>query len=87
MDKEQVIKGIKERLYSTCELRPSEVLVLKEYIEDLENNWNELKSRTQKKIEQLEYYNEQLITSPYTPQIETLKLTLKDMQELEGNNE
>lgn len=57
-----------------------------------QNNWNELKNRTQKKIEQLEYYNEQfktspLKTSPYTPQIETLKLTLKDMQELEGNNE
>lgn len=49
----------------------------------LQNNWNELKDRTQKKIEQLEYFNEQLKTSPYTPQIETLKLTLKDMQELE----
>ena len=31
MDKEQVIEGIKNRLYSECELRPSEVLVLKEY--------------------------------------------------------
>ena len=49
----------------------------------LQNNWNELKNRTQKKIEQLEHFNEQLKTSPYTPQIETLKLTLKDMQELE----
>ena len=37
MDKEKVIDGIKERLYSTCELRPSEVLVLKEYIEELES--------------------------------------------------
>lgn len=36
MDKEQVIEGIKNRLYSECELRPSEVLVLKEYIEELE---------------------------------------------------
>ena len=53
-------------------------------IKRLQNNWNELKNRTQKKIEQLEYYNEQLKTSPYTPQIETLKLTLKDMQELEN---
>lgn len=41
MDKEQVIKGIKERLYSTCELKPSEVLVLKEYIEELENKAEE----------------------------------------------
>lgn len=55
-----------------------------EVFKQLQNNWNELKNRTQKKIEQLEHFNEQLKTSPYTPQIETLKLTLKDMQELEN---
>lgn len=36
MDEKVLIEGIKQRLYSQCELRPSEVLVLKHYIEQLE---------------------------------------------------
>lgn len=50
MDKEQVIEGIKERLYSTCELKPSEVLVLKEYIEELENKAETLNQKEWNKI-------------------------------------
>ena len=38
MNKEDVINGIKERLFNNCELRPSEVLVLKDYINQLETS-------------------------------------------------
>ena len=41
MNKEDVINGIKERLFNNCELRPSEVLVLKDYINQLETNIDE----------------------------------------------
>ena len=41
MNKEDVINGIKERLFNNCELRPSEVLVLKDYINQLETNRDE----------------------------------------------
>lgn len=42
MNKEDVINGIKERLFNNCELRPSEVLVLKDYIKQLETNIDEV---------------------------------------------
>lgn len=88
MPVENIINDIEETHYIDAYLGDPDFEIdsilyyLKDY-KQLQNNWNELKNRTQKKIEQLECFNEQLKTSPYTPQIETLKLTLKDMQELE----
>lgn len=35
-----LVEGIKQRLYSQCELRPSEVLVLKYYITQLEHRFD-----------------------------------------------
>ena len=47
MSEEVVIKGIKKRLYTECELRPSEVLVLKKYIDNLESVLKEIREYTE----------------------------------------
>lgn len=71
MNKEYVINGIKERLFNNCELRPTEVLVLKDYINQLEldvdsfktkyKRANELYLDTSKKVNQPEANRDEAI--------------------------
>lgn len=64
-------------------------------IEQLQNNWNELKSwlKEQYKLNDLMYYSDRPITNPkkvrieYISKREELKEVLNKMQKLEGNNE
>ena len=51
--------------------------------EQLQNNWNELKSRLQERIKFFEECDKELILSSYKKEIQTLKVVLDDMQELE----
>ena len=56
-----VIKGIKKRLYTECELRPSEVLVLKKYIDNLESVIKEIREYINKnKLYSYKYDEEEI---------------------------
>lgn len=56
-------------------------------LEQLQNNWNELKNHFRKQIVELEKVREDISADTYVDRKMFLKEVVSKMQELEGNNE
>lgn len=76
---------------SICSLFPTEIEAIIKYIEELENNWNELKKWLELiqdyHIEQRGLVDNEFNYSLESEDIDVLGDVLHKMQELEGNNE
>ena len=78
---------------SICSLFPTEIEAIIKYIEELENNWNELKKWLEKERQELyKQFDNDINYMHYESQhslgsYETLEEVLDKIQELEGNNE
>ena len=65
---------------------PTESKILLDYIEQLQNNWNELKRHFKKQTIELEKVREDISTDTYIDRKMFLKEVLNKMQELEKEN-